>query len=67
MVRMTDEQLKCNICGMVVNASQARQHASSSSHESRRTKLEHELTAVRKDGYKDDSSVIVKWESTTLL
>ena len=66
MVRMSDEQLKCNICGVVVNANQAKQHASSSSHESCRTKLEHELTAVRKDGYKDDCSVIVKWESATL-
>jgi hypothetical protein len=63
---MADEQLKCNICGIEVGASQAKQHASTSSHESRRSELEQELKAVRKETYKNDSSVIVQWESSTL-
>lgn len=59
---MADEQLKCNICGITVSASQAKQHASSSSHESRRSELEQELGAVIKESYKNDSSVIGQWE-----
>lgn len=61
---MTDEQLRCNICGVAVSTSQAKQHASTSSHESRRSELEQKLRAVRKESYKNDSSVIVQWESS---
>jgi hypothetical protein len=61
---MPEEQLRCNICGVTVSASQAEQHASTSSHESRRSELEQELKAVRKGSYKNDSSVIVQWESS---
>ena len=60
---MADEQLKCNICGIAVSASQAKQHASTSSHESRRLELEKELKAVKKEeSYKNDISVISQWE-----
>jgi hypothetical protein len=61
---MADEQLRCNICGISVSASQAKQHASTSSHESRKLALEQELKSVRKESYKNDSSVIVQWESS---
>jgi hypothetical protein len=61
-----EEQLKCNICGVAVSASQAKQHAATSSHESKRSKLEQELKAVRKERYKNDSSVIERWESSIL-
>jgi hypothetical protein len=61
---VADEQLRCNICGVTVSASQAKQHASTSSHESRRSELERELKAVRKESYKNDSSVILRWESS---
>jgi len=61
---MADEQLRCNICGVAVSASQAKQHVSTSSHESRRSELEHELEEVRKGSYKNDSSVILQWESS---
>lgn len=67
MICMADEQLKCNICGIAVSASQAKQHASTSSHESHKTKLEQELTAVSKEIYKNDSSVIIQWECSTSL
>jgi len=61
---MADEQLRCNICEIVVGASQAKQHASTSSHESRRSKLEQELKEVSKELYKNDSSVVVQWSSS---
>lgn len=61
---MADEQLRCNICGVAVSSSQAKQHASTSSHESRRSELEQELKTVRKESYKNDSSVIVQWENS---
>jgi hypothetical protein len=61
---MPDEQLRCNICGVTVSASHAKQHASTSSHGSRRSELEQELKAIRKESYKNDSSVIVQWESS---
>jgi hypothetical protein len=61
---MTEEQLRCNICGVVVSTSQANQHASTSTHESRKSELEQELKATRKDNNKNDSSVIVLWENS---
>lgn len=62
---MADEQLKCNICGVTVSASQSKQHALSSSHDSRRSELEQKLEAIRKESYKDDdSSVIFQWKSS---
>jgi hypothetical protein len=61
---MADEQLRCNICGVAVSAGQAKQHASTSSHESHRSELEHELAEVRKESYKNDSSVILQWASS---
>jgi hypothetical protein len=60
---MAEEQLRCNICGVVVSISQANQHASTSTHESRKSELEQELKATRKDNNKNDSSVVVLWEN----
>ena len=62
---MSDEQLKCNICGVVINASEAQEHSSTPSHEARRAALEQELSAVRKESYKNDNSVIIQWQSST--
>lgn len=62
---MADEQLKCNICGVSVSASEAKQHAASSSHGSHRQELERQLDNVKKESYKNDSSVILLWESST--
>lgn len=61
---MQDEQLRCNICEVAVGSSQARHHASTSSHESRRSELEVQLKDLRKENYRDDSSVIVQWENS---
>jgi hypothetical protein len=49
-----------------VNASQAKQHASTSSHELNRSRLEQDLEAVRIENYQDDISVIMSWKNTSL-
>jgi len=64
---VTEEQLKCNICGgVMVSASQAKQHASTSSHELNKSKLEQELNAVRIKNYQNDSSVVISWERSSV-
>jgi hypothetical protein len=60
------QQLMCNICGIVVSASQAKQHASTSSHELHKSTLEQQLNAVRKENYQNDVSVVVSWEKTSV-
>jgi len=57
-----EEQLRCNICGVIVGSSEAKQHASTPSHASLRSKLEDELDAVKNEAYKNDSSVVIRWE-----
>lgn len=59
-----EEQLRCNICQVTVSSSQAKQHASTPSHTSLRSKLEEELNAVKKESYKNDSSVVIQWEKS---
>ncbi len=61
---MADEQLRCNICEVAVGSSHAKQHASTSSHESLRSELKQKLSAVRKENYKNDRSVVVQWENS---
>ena len=64
---MAEEQLKCNICGgIMVSVSQAKQHASTSSHELNNSKLERELNTVRIQNYQNDSSVIVSWRKSSI-
>jgi hypothetical protein len=64
---VTEEQLKCNICGgITVSSSQAEQHASTSFHESNKSKLEQALDAVRVKNYPDDSSVVASWETSSV-
>jgi hypothetical protein len=63
---VTEEQVKCNICGgITVRVSQARQHASTSSHELNKSKLEQKLNAVRIENYQNDNSVIISWKKTS--
>lgn len=60
---VAEELLKCNICGgIIVSASQAEQHASTSSHESNKSKLEQELYTVKMGNYQNDNSVVLSWE-----
>jgi hypothetical protein len=64
---VADEKLKCNICGgITVSVSQAKQHASTSSHELNKSKLEQELNAVRIGNYQNDSSVITSWKKSSM-
>jgi hypothetical protein len=64
---VAEEQLKCNICGgIMVSASQAKQHASTSSHQLNKSKLEQELNAVRKENYQNESSVVISWERSSV-
>jgi hypothetical protein len=64
---VAEEQLKCNICGgITVSASQAKQHASTSSHQLNKSKLEQELNAVRKENYQNESSVVTNWERSSV-
>jgi hypothetical protein len=64
---VAEEQLKCNICGgIMVSASQAKQHASTSSHQLNKSKLEQELNAVRMENYQNESSVVTNWERSSV-
>lgn len=62
--RYMEEQLRCNICGVTVSSSQAKQHVSTPSHASLKSKLEDDLDAVKKESYKNDSSVVIRWEKS---
>jgi hypothetical protein len=66
MVAEEQQRLTCIICGITVNASQAKQHASTSSHKLRKSTLEQELNAVRKVNYQNDSSVVVSWKRSSV-
>jgi hypothetical protein len=62
---VTEEQLRCNICGgLTVSISEAKQHAATSSHEANKLKLEKELKEVRIENYENDSTVIVSWNKS---
>ena len=61
-----NQQLMCNICGIVINPSQAEQHASTSSHKLYKSMLEQELNTIRKENYQNDESVVVSWEKSFL-
>ena len=64
---VTEEKVKCNICGgILVNSDQAKQHASTSSHELNRSRLEQDLGAVSMENYHDDVSVIMSWKKASL-
>jgi hypothetical protein len=64
---VAEEQLKCNICGgITVSVSQAKQHASTSSHELNKSKLEQELNAVKMESYQNESSVVISWERSSV-
>jgi hypothetical protein len=59
-----NQQLLCSICGIVINSSQAKQHALTSSHKLYKSMLEQELNIIRKKNYQNDESVIVSWEKS---
>ncbi len=64
---VAEEQLKCNICGgITLSASQAEQHASTSSHELNKSKLEQELNTVKMENYQNDNSVVLSWKRNSV-
>ena len=50
----------------MVSVSQAKQHASTSSHELNKSRLERELETVTIENYQNDSSVIVSWRKSSI-
>jgi hypothetical protein len=64
---VTEDKVRCNICGgILINTSQVKQHASTSSHELNRSRLEQDLENVRTKSYQNDISVILNWEKTSV-
>jgi hypothetical protein len=64
---VTEEKIKCNICGgILVDSDQAKLHASTSSHELNKSRLEQDLKAVSIENYHDDVSVIMSWKKASL-
>lgn len=62
-----EEKVRCNICGnILINTSQAKEHASTSSHELNRSRLEQDLETVRTKNYQNDISVIMSWKKTSM-
>lgn len=59
-----EEQLKCNICNVMIYASQADQHISTLSHTTSKSRLEQDLNAVKEECYKNDRSVVILWEKS---
>jgi hypothetical protein len=58
------EQLRCNICGMLLASAQVSKHAATSSHASLKSKLVDDLGKVGKARYEADSSVILQWKDS---
>jgi hypothetical protein len=59
-----EEQVRCNICNIVLSQKEAKDHASTSPHMKHKSKLEEDLKAVRNEQYKDDSSVVLEWQGS---
>jgi hypothetical protein len=58
------EQLRCNICGVLVASEQASKHAATSSHSLLKSKLAGDLEEVANSPYEGDSSVIQRWKDS---
>lgn len=59
-----EEQVRCNICNIVLSQNEAKDHASTPAHMEHKSKLEEDLKAVRSGQYKDDSSVVLEWQES---
>ena len=58
------DSLRCNICEKTVDATDAKDHAMTKDHASKKSRLEEELksTVVRK--YAEDSTVVLRWSAS---
>jgi hypothetical protein len=61
----SDEKLRCNICDVMVEMSEAKDHAASGSHSRLKSKLEGELATARARTYTEDNSVASRWAEAT--
>lgn len=61
---MEGGQVRCNICGVMVGDGEAKDHASTPSHASLRSKLEQDLRQMSSENYSDDSSVVLQWSKS---
>ena len=61
---MPEEQVRCNICNMLLSQKEAQDHASTSLHTERKAKLEEDLKAVKSGQYGGDSSVVLEWQGS---
>lgn len=61
----SDEKLRCNICGVMVETAEAKDHATSGQHSKLKSKLEGELAAARAKTYAEDDSVASRWAGAT--
>ena len=58
------ELLRCNICGTELSSPEVKTHASTSTHTSKKLKLEQDLEATKHGQYVNDTSVIVQWKES---
>lgn len=58
------EQVRCNICGVSIDVSKAKEHAELQSHAEQKARLEGELNAAKNAPYDHDSSVAGRWATT---
>ena len=58
------EELRCNICGLLVSSASAQDHASTGTHDSLKRKLNERLEALKSEKYVGDRSVVVQWSSS---
>jgi hypothetical protein len=57
------EIIRCNICDINIDIGMTKEHSSVSDHIYRRSNLEKSLETIRiSEIYKDDNSVISKWQ-----
>lgn len=64
MQGVPEEQVRCNICNVMLSQAEAKDHASTPLHAERKAKLENDLAAVKSNQYKNDSSVVLEWKGS---
>jgi hypothetical protein len=59
------EKLRCNVCEVIVDMEKAKEHSTSRDHILQKSKLEGELKETTAKKYNQDSSVVVRWATST--
>lgn len=58
------EKLRCNICDTAIEPAEAKDHAASKAHASKKSRLEEELKSTAGKKYAQDCSVVVQWTAS---